>query len=735
MGQLHKSTFPVAGMSCAACAARVEKTLKKQLGVESAEVNYAAANVALSYDSDVTSPEKLRRAVVDAGYDMPVEEEMARKAAEEARLRYHNLKLRTVWAVVFTSPVVILSMWFMHWTYTPMICCLLSALVLFCFGRSFFVSAFRQLRHSTANMDTLVALSTGVAFIFSLANMLFPEFWKNHGIEPHIYFEAAAVIITFILLGRCMEARAKESTADAVKKLMGLSPKMVNRLGADGQIEQVPVHAVGVDDIIIVAPGERIAADGVVTEGASYVDESMLTGEPLAVGKQQGSNVFAGTMNTTGNFRFRASQVGSDTLLSRVIAMVQDAQGSKPPVQRFVDKVAAVFVPVIIAIATVAFIIWLFAMPGSGFVYGLLAFVTVLVIACPCALGLATPTAIMVGIGKGASLGILIKDAVSLETARTVNAVVVDKTGTLTMGKPMVTDALWSDTANRSECVFSAIESMSEHPLAAAVTAFLGAGVDSGVTEFTNHPGMGVAAEYGGTLYLIGNRKLLDKFGVSVPDNMERWANSASEKAGTVVWLACGNSVVGVLSVTDALKPTSAEAVEKLNSMGVKVYMLTGDNISTAKAVASQLPGLSGIEAGVLPEGKVNFVKRLKASGMRVAMVGDGINDSAALAEADLGIAMGSGSDIAMDVAQMTIIHSDLRKVPEALRLSRLTVRTIQQNLFWAFIYNIIGIPVAAGVLYPLWGYLLNPMIAGAAMAFSSVSVVMNSLLLRTKKL
>lgn len=736
MNKLHKDTFPVTGMSCAACAARVEKTLRKQPGVDSADVNYAAANVTVVYDGETTTPGQLRQAVLKAGYDMPVEEELARQASERAAERFRRLKLRTALAIVFSVPVVVLSMWFMDWRFTPWISCVLSAVVLFGFGRMFFINAFRQLRHGSANMDTLVALSTGVAFMFSLANMLMPGFWLNYGIQPHVYFEAASVIIAFIMLGRCMEAKAKERTADAVKKLMGLSPKMVNRVTADGSVEQIPVQAVEVGDIIKVLPGERIAADGVVTSGSSYVDESMLTGEPLAVGKSDGCNVYAGTVNTGGSFLFRASQIGADTLLSRIIVMVQDAQGSKPPVQRIVDKVAAVFVPVIIAIAFVAFLIWLLAMPGSGVVYGLLAFVTVLVIACPCALGLATPTAIMVGIGKGASSGILVKDAVSLETARNINAVVLDKTGTLTKGQPSVTASRWLDGTDvtRLSAVFGALESMSEHPLAKSVADSLATTEEISVSDFCNHPGKGVSGISDGKAFLAGNRALMDEFEVEVPEDLILWAEKMASEANTVVWLAADGVAVGVLAVSDALKPTSADAVERLKKMGIKVYMLTGDNIHTAKAVTRQLSGLTGVKADVLPQGKVEFIEALKQQGLRVAMVGDGINDSAALAAADLGIAMGTGSDIAMDVAQMTIISSDLTKVPQALRLSKMTVRTIHQNLFWAFIYNMIGVPVAAGVLYPMFGFLLNPMLAGAAMAFSSVSVVLNSLLLRYRK-
>ncbi|MCM1021469.1 MAG: heavy metal translocating P-type ATPase [Muribaculum sp.] len=735
--KLQKDIFPVSGMSCAACAARVEKTLNKQPGVENAAVNYAAANVTITYDGNKTEPEKLRHAVIKAGYDMPIEEEMARKATEEAAKRFETLKRRTLFAIICSLPVVILSMWFMDWKWTAPISCLLSTIVLFAFGRSFFVNAYKQLLQLTSNMDTLVALSTGTAYIFSLANMLFPTFWLSHGIEPHVYFEAASVIIAFILLGRCLEAKAKDSTAESVKKLMGLNPKTVNKVNPDGTVEQIPLHSIIENDIIMVKPGERVAADGKVVSGETFIDESMLTGEPVAVQKITGDDVYAGTINTSGTINYQAKQVGRDTILSHIITMVQDAQGSKPPVQRIVDKVAAIFVPVIICIAIISFAAWLLAMPGSGIVYGLLAFVTVLVIACPCALGLATPTAIMVGIGKGATSGILIKDAVSLETARNVNAVVLDKTGTLTMGKPMVNDATWADSANRESLasIIGTVESHSEHPLAKALVEYFSSDEELEVYEFTAHGGLGITACCNGCRVTIGNRHLLSNEQVKIDSQLERWATEKATQACTIVWIAINGEAVGVLSVTDPLKPTSYAAVKRLNDMGVNVYMLTGDNIHTANAVAAQLPGIAGVEAEVLPEGKVKFINYLQNEGKNVAMVGDGINDSAAMAKADLSIAMGSGTDIAMDVAKMTIISSDLTKVPQALKLSRLTVRTIHQNLFWAFIYNMLGVPIAAGVLYPICGYLLNPMIAGAAMAFSSVCVVTNSLLLRRKKL
>ena len=582
-------------------------------------------------------------------------------------------------------------------------------------------------------MDTLVAVSTGIAYLFSLFNMLFPEFWLARGVTPHVYFEASSVIIAFILLGRLLEERAKGNTSTAIRKLMGLQPKQVTLVAADGSLRECPIADVVPGDVLVVKPGERIAVDGIVSEGASYVDESMLSGEPLAVGKQPGAKVYAGTINQKGSFRFRAEKVGADTMLSHIIRLVQDAQGSKAPVQKLVDRIAAIFVPTIMSLALLSFVLWMLFDPADGFTHGLLAAVTVLIIACPCALGLATPTAIMVGIGKGAELGILIKDAESLEVARRVDAVVLDKTGTLTEGRPVVTDVYARPGYEEARVVLHSLESLSEHPLAEAVASSLDACGLCPVEQFETLAGRGVKGRVGGRSYLAGNRRLMDECGISVDSETAMQADRYAAEAKTVVWFADEARVLALLAVTDRIKPTSRRAVEELGQMGVTVYMLTGDNASTAAGIAREA-GITHYRAEMLPAEKAGFVKRLQAEGRRVAMVGDGINDSAALAQADLGIAMGQGSDIAMDVAKMTIISSDLTKVAAAIRLSAQTVRTIRQNLFWAFIYNLIGVPIAAGVLYPVCGFLLNPMIAGAAMAMSSVSVVTNSLRLKRKR-
>lgn len=740
-----QETFPVLGMSCASCAARIEKTLNRQSGVKIATVNYASATATVEYDPKNCSSEALQQAVQAAGYDLLINRDgnTLEEAEEAHNKKFTTLKLRTVWAVILSLPVVIIGMFFMDMPYANPIMWTLSTPIVFWLGRGFFSSAWKQLRHGSANMDTLVAISTGTAYLFSLFNMLFPDFWLSRGIHPHVYFEAASVIIAFILLGRLLEEKAKGNTSTAIKKLMGLQPKTVTVVGNEERI--VPIEQIRPGDIILVKPGERIAVDGIVTEGSSYVDESMLSGEPVAVSKQKDAKVFAGTINQKGSFRFRAEKVGTDTLLAKIIHMVQDAQGSKAPVQQLVDKIAGIFVPTIIGIAVLAFIVWMMLDGTDGFTHGLLAFVTVVIIACPCALGLATPTAIMVGIGKGAERGILIKDAESLEIAKKVNTVVLDKTGTVTEGKPVVSKLVWNTpttTPNPSISskdvlpdIFYSLEKLSEHPLADAVVNHLkeSASIDD-IQDFETITGKGVKGRTQGRIYFAGNLKLLEENRIAISRSLREEATRLTAKAQTVIWFADEENALAIAGITDRIKETSIRAVSELRAAGIEVHMLTGDNEATAREIARKA-GIAHYQASVLPQDKAAFVSRLQAEGRKVAMVGDGINDSAALAQADLSIAMGGGSDIAMDVAKMTIISSDLAKIPEALCLSRLTVRTIRQNLFWAFIYNIIGVPIAAGILYPINGFLLNPMIAGAAMAFSSVSVVSNSLLLKRKRI
>lgn len=735
--------FPVCGMGCAGCAARVEKTLNSQPGVQKAAVNFASGMAHIEYLSGQCTPDSLQKAVRDAGYDLVIDspEAAAEDAEDDRRKRYVALKRRTVWAVALSLPVSVIGMFFTDVPCAEVVMWILSTPVVFWLGRGFFLNAWKQLKHRTANMDTLVACSTGISYLFSVFNVLFPGFWLERGIEPHVYFEASAVIIAFILLGRLLEERAKGRTSDSIRKLMGLQPCTVTIAvpGEEGKYREVPVSEVRPGDIVLVKPGERVAVDGTVTWGSSYVDESMLSGEPVPVLKQEDSKVYAGTMNRKGSFMFRADSVGKDTMLSRIIAMVQDAQGSKAPVQKLVDRIAAVFVPVIMGIALLSFVLWIVFDPADGLTHGILAMVTVLVIACPCALGLATPTAIMVGIGRAAEQGILIKDAESIEIARKVDTVVLDKTGTVTEGRPEVVRIVWAGETDGLSCperqgklrdILYSLERFASHPLAEAVTRYLDGAAEVRIEDFESVTGAGVKGKSDGAAYFVGNRKFMDDNKIHLPSALTEAAADLAADAHTVIWFAGDGKAEAIAAVTDRIRENAAEAVASLKKRGLEVVMLTGDNEATAAAVASKV-GIDRYRAAILPQDKALFVKELQKKGRTVAMAGDGINDSAALAQADLSMAMGSGSDIAMDVAQMTVISSDLRKIPEALDLSGMTVRVIRQNLFWAFIYNIIGVPVAAGVLYPVAGFLLNPMIAGAAMAFSSVSVVTNSLRLR----
>lgn len=733
-----KVNLPVLGISCAACAVSVESVLQHTPGVKAAAVNFAAQTVHVEYDGQTVTPLDMQKAVQSVGYDLIVETENASaQQAEAQQLHVERLRRRTIGAMLLAAPTAIIGMFFMDMPYVNWVMFGLSLPVLVFFGKDFFRNAFLQARRGRANMDTLVALSTGVAFIFSTFNTVYPEYWHQRGLHPHVYFEAAVVIIAFILLGKYLEERAKGQTSSAIKKLMGLQPKTVRVVRA-GQELTLPVGEVQIGDIVLVRPGEKIAVDGILTEGNSFVDESMLNGEPLPIEKRVSDPVFAGTLNQKGSFQFRAEKVGSRTLLAQIIQTVQEAQGSKAPVQRLVDKIAGIFVPVVIGIALLSFAVWLIFGGDNAFTHALLALVTVLVIACPCALGLATPTAITVGVGKGAENHILIKDAESLETAHRVNAVVLDKTGTITQGKPAVTDWHWVQADLLYKRLLFSMESRSEHPLAEAVVRKL---EEEGVLgrprleQFDSITGQGVEAMYEGRRYFVGNEKMLEIRGVILPASVEQTAAMWQEAAHTVVYFAgAEEGVLAALAIADPIKPSSHEAIAQLQRQGIEVFMLTGDNSQTAAAIARQV-GITNFQAEVMPGDKAGFIQKLQAGGKTVAMVGDGINDSPALAQADVGVAMGKGTDIAMEVAAITLMHSDLTALPKMFRLSRKTVSTIRQNLFWAFIYNLIGIPIAAGVLYPAFGFLLNPMLAGIAMALSSVSVVTNSLRLKQLQL
>ena len=734
-GKNIKNTYPVLGMSCASCAARVDKTLNGLPGVYQATVNYATAVAQVEYNPEICSDATLQSAVQDAGYDLLVDtgEDAADKAEEIRLTRYRKIKRRTVAALLLSLPVMVISMFFEDISSLKYVLWILATPVVFGLGREFYINAWRQLKHGTSNMDTLVAVSTGIAYTFSVFNLLFPDFWFSRGIEPHIYFEAASVIIAFILLGRLLEERAKQNTSSAIKKLIGLQPKTVIII-VDSDERTVPITAVQKGDTILVKPGERIAVDGVVVTGESYVDESMLNGEPVPLHKQSGEKVFAGTINQKGTFRFIADKIGSDTMLAQIIHMVQDAQGSKAPVQKLVDRIARFFVPAIISISIIAFVAWIFLAPTNGFTNGLLAMVTVLIIACPCALGLATPTAIMVGIGKGAEKGILIKDAQSLEIAPKIDTIILDKTGTITAGHPIVIESLWENGFEHSRKILYSLEKLSEHPLSDAVVNTLQNEKEISIDKFENVPGKGVKGIVGSQTYYAGSLSLLNDNHITIASHLQELANKWTQEAKTLVWFADSTQAIAAIALTDEIKQTSAQAISQLQEMGVEVHMLTGDNAISAQAISRKV-GINHYKAGVLPNEKAQFIKELQANGKKVGMVGDGINDSAALAQANLSIAMGQGSDIAVDTAMATILSSDLLKIPETIRLSQLTIKTIYQNLFWAFIYNLIGIPIAAGIFYSVNGFLLNPMWASAAMAFSSVSVVLNSLRLKRKRI
>lgn len=734
-GKSIKNTYPIVGMSCASCAARVDKTLNGLPGVFSATVNYAAGVAQVEYDPEVCSDAILQSAVQNAGYDLLVDTggDVTDKAEEISLATYRKIKKRAVAALLLSLPIVVVSMFFEGITYLKYVLWILSTPVVFGLGREFYINAWRQLKRGTSNMDTLVAVSTGIAYVFSVFNLLFPDFWLSRGIEPHIYFEAASVIIAFILSGRLLEERAKQNTSTAIKKLIGLQPKTVT-LVVDACERTVPIVAVRKGDTILVKPGERIAVDGTVVTGESYVDESMLNGEPVPLHKQTGEKVFAGTINQKGTFQFVADKIGADTMLAQIIRMVQDAQGSKAPVQKLVDRIARFFVPAIISISIIAFVAWIFLASANGFTNGLLAMVTVLIIACPCALGLATPTAIMVGIGKGAENGILIKNAESLEIAKKIDAIVLDKTGTVTEGHPAVVDSLWENGFESSRKILYSLEKLSEHPLSDAVVDALRSEEDILIEKFENIPGKGVKGVVGSQTYYAGNLSLLNDNDIAISSHLRELATRWTGEAKTLVWFADSIRAIAIIGLTDEIKQTSAQAVAQLRKLGIEVYMLTGDHAISAQEISRKV-GITHYKAGVLPNEKAEFIKELQANGRKVAMVGDGINDSAALAQADLSIAMGKGSDIAVSTAMATILSSDLLKIPETIRLSQLTIKTIHQNLFWAFIYNLIGIPVAAGVFYSVNGFLLNPMWASAAMAFSSVSVVLNSLRLKRKRI
>jgi len=734
---LKKETYKVNGMSCASCANNVETRLSSLKGVESATVNFANASVFVHYNTKLVSYEKMQKVIKDIGYELIIENRTDKENDElkEAK-KLSAIRNKTIMAIVFSIPVVVIAMIFPNILFANWIMMILTLPVLFWIGKDFFVAAYIRAKHFSSNMDTLVALGTGSAFIFSVFNTIFPLYLKSRGIEPHVYYEAAAVIISLIMLGKYFENKAKAKTSSSIKKLMGLGVKSTKVVRENQELE-IPVNEVLKGDKIIIHPGEKIPVDGKIIAGNSYVDESMITGESVPVEKKAGDMVIGATINKTGTFKIIAEKVGSETLLSQIIKMVREAQGSKAPIQKFADKIASIFVPVVISIAIISSLIWYFAGPSPQITYAFVTLVTVLIIACPCALGLATPTAIMVGIGKAAELGILIKDAQSLELAHKLNAVVVDKTGTITHGKPVVTDIIWNDTISDKDEIQKVIltaESHSEHPLASAIVNYF---KDNGIKDvllksFESLTGKGILAAYNGNIYLIGNKRLIEENQINISTELLSKANDMFLQSKTLIYVSKNKETEAIICIADTIKESSKKAIKELQNIGLEVYMLTGDNKQTASAIAKEV-GIKHIKAEVLPADKKDYIKSLQKRNLKVAMVGDGINDSPALAQADVGIAMGTGTDIAIENAEITLVKGDLIRITTAIKLSKETVKTIRQNLFWAFIYNIIAIPIAAGILFPVNGFLLNPMIAGGAMAFSSVSVVLNSLRLRNK--
>jgi Cu+-exporting ATPase len=734
-------SLQVEGMTCASCVLRVEKTLKKIEGVEDVNVNLATEKVTFTFNNSEANLNKIANAVEDAGYKIILPsksnttEVSGSNYENESIKKYSELKNSFIFSLILTIPVMIINMvsmtnWFMKWSPLSMdilnrILFLLTTLIIFIPGRRFFISGWKLLKHFSADMNTLVAVGTGTAYVYSTIAVLFPDLLSLINPYEHIYFDTAAVIITLILMGRLLEAGAKSKTTSAIKKLIGLQPKTAFIIKNNKETE-IKIEDVVEGDLIIVRPGERIPVDGVITEGSSSIDESMISGESIPVDKYTGDKVTGGTINLNGSINFKATAVGKNTVIAQIIKYVEEAQGSKAPIQKLADKIASVFVPVVISIAIITFIAWYLIM-GVPFNAAMLNFIAVMVIACPCALGLATPTAIMVGTGLGASNGILIKNASSLESAFKINTVVLDKTGTITVGKPMVADLqIYNGFSNTDVIKFSmTLESKSEHPLGKAIMDYAEK-IDispADISEFNSYPGLGLMGKVENKNIITGNRKMLEQNAVHLSDA----ETNIKSKVDSSVYVAVDNQLAGIYHISDTIADSSIDAIKKLKEMNLNIYMLTGDNKAAAESIAEKV-GIDNIISEVLPGDKAKVIKDLQSKGKIVAMVGDGINDSPALAQADLGIAIGTGTDIAIETADITLIKNNIMGISQAINLSYQTLKTIKQNLFWAFIYNIIGIPVAALGL-------LNPMFAAAAMALSSVSVVFNSLRLKRAKI
>lgn len=722
---MAKATLPVLEMSCVVCVGNVERTVSGLDGVVSASVNFAANNITVDYDPKKISLQDMKAAVQAAGYDLVIDTaDSARQEAE--RNAYIALRNKLVVAWVLAVPVMALSMWGKA-IWTEWAAAVMATVLLAYSGMEFYTKAWKMAKAKSANMDTLVAMSTAVAWLFSMFLLIFPDFSESHGMGHYVYFDSATMIVAFVLTGRLLEERAKNSTTSAIRSLMDLQPPMAWLVGDDGTEKEVPTSQIQPGNTIRIRPGGRVPVDGIVVDGNSFVDESMLTGESVQVEKVQGCNVFAGTINGNGTMAVEATKNSDNTVLAQIVAMVREAQGSKAPVQRIADVISKYFTFVVISLAIITLVTWIAIGGNACLSHAIVCAVSVLVIACPCALGLATPTAITVGIGKAAENHILIKDASALEKACKVSAVVLDKTGTVTEGKPAVTGLEISpDTTAGQLGILLSAEKQSEHPLAADIVSYLEKeGIAPAVLDsFKSVAGKGLEMKANGCSYWAGNSRMAKENG-AVPE---------SKTNGTTVYFGTDSNLLATVTLIDRTKPTAHDAISRMKDMGLKVMMLTGDN-ETSADIAAKEAGIEEYVASVLPDDKDKYVQKLQADGHKVAMVGDGINDSQALARADVSIAMGSGTDIAMETAMMTFTTSDLRLIPESLRLSKRTMRIVKQNLFWAFIYNVIGIPVAAGALFPAFGITLDPMWASAAMALSSVTVVTNSLRLKFLRL
>ena len=732
---MKKTVLQISGMHCASCAIIIDKNLKKNEGVKDSNVNFSTSKATIEYDDKLLREEDLISAVKKAGYGATILTEgmNAEKQSKIQQEELHHIKNTFFLSLAFTLPAFILGMILMpigvEIPYVDFILFLLATPVQFIVGKQFYLGAWNSLKNKTGSMDTLIAVGTTAAYVLSLYNILFNPMAGQ-------YFETSAVIITLVVLGKWLEAIAKNKTSDAIKKLMNLTPKTAIVI-KNGKETEVAVDSIAVGDIILVKPGERVAIDGVILDGYSSVDESMITGESMPVEKKAGDSVTGGTINKNGTFKFKATRVGENTTLAHIIKLIDDAQGRKAPIQRYADTISGYFVPAVILISIGTFLVWYYLF-NMGLAFSLLTSVAVLVIACPCALGLATPTAIMVGTGLGAKNGILIKGGDALETAHKLKYVIFDKTGTITKGVPEVTNIISTSKIDTKKIlqIAASMEKSSEHPLADAIVEKAKEGklkLDD-VKHFKAIPGHGIESILNKKKYFLGNSKLMKMQGINISGSKEQ-IEEMETQGKTVMLLADSKQLIGMVAAADAIKDTSREAVEALQKLKIEVYMITGDNERTAKAIASQA-GITNIFAEVLPQDKANYVKKLQQEGkFKVAMVGDGINDAPALAQADIGIAMGSGTDVAMESGNIVLMQNNLTDVAKAIKLSRVTISKIKQNMFWALFYNVVGIPIAAGVLYFPFGLLLSPIIAGGAMALSSVSVVTNSLLLKGKKL